>query len=62
MASNFHRSKRGEGVLAGLDVAIQLLSVAKDACRIAPAQIALGSAFALLTVIRVRSLPSTKSF
>ncbi|KAF9785155.1 hypothetical protein BJ322DRAFT_1108619 [Thelephora terrestris] len=52
VVSKSQRLKRRDDVLAGLGVAIQLLSVAKDACGIAPAQIALGSACALLTIIR----------
>lgn len=52
------RSKMPDTILSKLDAAIQLLSVAKDACSVAPAQIALGSACALLTLIRVRSFPS----
>lgn len=57
MASKSQLSKRRGGVLPKMDVAIQFLSGAKDACGVAPAQIALGAAFALLTMIRVRSLP-----
>jgi hypothetical protein len=41
-------------VLPTLDVFIQALNIAKDACGIPPAQIALGSAGTLLTMIRVR--------
>ncbi|KAF9785112.1 hypothetical protein BJ322DRAFT_1108573 [Thelephora terrestris] len=53
MASKSRQSKGRDGVLTGLDVAIQLLSVAKDACSVFPhAQIALGSACTLLTIIR----------
>jgi hypothetical protein len=44
-------------VLPTLDVFIQALNIAKDACGIPPAQIALGSAGTLLTMIRVRSPP-----
>jgi hypothetical protein len=59
MASKSRKSKGRDGVLTGLDVAIQLLSVAKDACSVFPhAQIALGSACTLLTIIRVPSLLS----
>lgn len=54
MASKPQKSKRLEGVLSKMDIAIQLLSSAKDACAVAPAQIALGSAFVLLSMIRVR--------
>ena len=56
MSAESRQSKRRDGVLAGLDVATQLLSVAKDACGFPPAQIALGSACTLLTIIKVHSL------
>ena len=55
MAPKFQRLKRPDGVPSKLDVALQFLSGAKDACGVAPAQIALGSACVLLTMIRVRS-------
>ena len=42
-----------DGVLAALDVLIQALSLAKDACSIPPAQAAFGSASVVLTKIRV---------
>ena len=45
--------KDRDGVLSVLDVVIQALSLAKDGCAIPPAQIAFGSAGALLTMIRV---------
>ena len=50
------RSKGRDAVLSTLDVVIQGLNLAKDACGIPPAQIALGSASVLLTTIRVRIL------
>ena len=56
MAPTSQRSKKHNNLLPRLDVAIQLLSNAKDICGVAPAQIALGSACVLLTAIRVRSL------
>ena len=56
MASTSQRSKGPDVVLSRLDIAIQFLSAAKDVCSVAPAQIALGSACTLLTMIRVRSL------
>jgi hypothetical protein len=40
-------------VLPTLDVFIQALNIAKDTCGVPPAQIALSSASALLTMIRV---------
>ena len=48
------RSKGRDVVLSTLDVVIQGLNLAKDACGIPPAQIALGSAIVLLTTIRAR--------
>ena len=59
MASEPQRSKKHDSVLPKLDVAIQLLSSAKDVCSVAPAQIALGSACVLLTAIRVHFLLSS---
>ena len=54
MASS-QRPKGRDGVISALDVFIQTLGIAKDACGIPPAQIAFGSAGVLLTMIRVRS-------
>jgi hypothetical protein len=48
------QQKGRDGVLTALDVLIQTLNIAKDACGIPPAQVALGSASVLLTIIRVR--------
>ena len=47
------QEKGRDVVLPTLDVFIQALNIAKDACGIPPAQIALGSASTLLTTIRV---------
>jgi hypothetical protein len=55
MASTSQPPKGRDVVLPTLDVFIQALNIAKDACGIPPAQIALGSASTLLTMIRVRS-------
>jgi hypothetical protein len=57
MALRSHREKGRDVVLPTLDVFIQALNIAKDACGIPPAQIALGSASTLLTMIRVRFPP-----
>ena len=54
MASTSQPQKGREGALSTLDALIQVLSLAKDACGVPPAQIALGSAVVLLTMIRVR--------
>ena len=54
MTSTFHQNKGRDVILPTLDVLIQALNIAKDTCGIPPAQIALGSASALLTMIRVR--------
>ena len=53
MASS-QQSKGRDGVLTTLDLFIQTLNIAKDACGVPPAQVALGSASVLLTMIRVR--------
>jgi hypothetical protein len=53
MASASHPQKGRDVALPTLDVFIQVLNIAKDACGIPPAQIALGSAGTLLTMIRV---------
>ena len=49
------RTKGRDGVISALDVFIQTMGIAKDACGIPPAQIAFGSAGVLLTMIRVHS-------
>ena len=54
MASTSHKEKGRDVALPTLDMFIQALNIAKDACGIPPAQIALGAASALLTTIRVR--------
>ena len=56
MASS-QQPKERDGVLKTLDLFIQALNIAKDACAIPPAQIAFGSASVLLTMIRVRFSP-----
>ena len=57
MASTPLPQKGRDVVLPTLDVLIQALNIAKDVCGIPPAQIALGSASTLLTMIRVRPPP-----
>ena len=56
MASTPQPPKGRDGVLSTLDVFILGLGLAKDSCGIPPAQIALGSAVVLLTMIRVHPL------
>ena len=53
MASTSQQTTGQDDALSTLDVFIQGLSLAKDTCGIPPAQIALGSALLLLTMIRV---------
>ena len=53
MASTPQPPRGRDGALSTLDTLIQVLSLAKDTCGIPPAQIALGSAVVLLTMIRV---------
>jgi hypothetical protein len=45
--------KGRDAALTTLNLLIQALNVAKDACAIPPAQVAFGSASVLLTMIRV---------
>jgi hypothetical protein len=52
-----HQPKGRDGVLTALDLLIQTLNIAKDACGIPPAQVAFSSASVLLTMIRVRVSP-----
>ena len=54
MALASQPQKGRDVVLPTLNVFIQALNIAKDACGVPPAQIALGSASTLLTMIRVR--------
>jgi hypothetical protein len=58
MASTSQPPKGRDGLLSTLDVFIQVLTTAKDTCGIPPAQIAFGSASALLTMIRVHFHPT----
>ena len=60
MAPTSQRPKGRDAVLSTLDVFIQALNLAKDACGIPPAQVAFGSASVLLTMIRVPSPSSAK--
>ena len=63
MASESQQPESNDGLPPTLDVAIRYLSGAKETCRVAPAQVALGSACGLLTRIKVRSSYSlTTSF
>ena len=59
MASKPSQSEGRDGLLSTLDVLILALGVAGSTCPIHPAQIAISSANALLTMIRV---PSSQSF
>ena len=51
--ASLKQSKGRDVVLSTLDVLIQGLNLAKNACPIPPAQIALGCASVLLSTIRV---------
>ena len=53
MASTSQRPKGRDNVLSALDIVIQTLTLAKDTCGIPPAQVAFGTAVALLAMIRV---------
>ena len=54
MASASQETKGRDTALSVLGVFIQGLTLARDTCGIPPAQVALGSAIVLLTMIRVR--------
>ena len=53
MASTSQQLEERDRALSTLDGFIQILSFAKDACGIPPAQVALASAVVLLAIIRV---------
>jgi len=59
MATNAktQRPKGRDGVLSTLNVAIEVLNLAKEVSSITPAKAAFGSVSALLTMIRVCLLP-----
>jgi hypothetical protein len=50
------RPEGRDGVPSTLDVAIEVLNLAKEICSITPAKAVFGTVSALLTMIRVRSL------
>ena len=56
-ANNIKRQKRRENALSLLNVAIEALNLARDACGIPPAQAVFGSVSILLSMIRVRLPP-----
>jgi hypothetical protein len=53
MASESQLPQGRDVILPTLEAFVQALNIAKDACGIPPAQIALGSASTLLTMIQV---------
>lgn len=56
MTSTPQESETSNAFPLWLDGSIQLLDIASSVCSFAPAQVALGSACALLKMIKVRSL------
>ena len=54
MDANSQQPKGRAGALSSLNMAIDVLNLAKDVVDIAPAKAAFGSVSALLTMIRVR--------
>jgi len=54
MATESHRANGRGGVLSALNVAIDVLNLAKEVSSITPAKAVFGSVSVLLTVIRVR--------
>ena len=56
MATNSPQPKEHDCAFSALDTLIQILDIAKVACVFPPAQAAISSTSALLTMIKVRSL------
>ena len=54
MATESQQSKKREVVLSSLNVAIDIVNIAKEASSVTPATAAFGSVTILLTMIRVR--------
>jgi len=55
MDANFQQPKGRGGALSSLNVAIEVLNLAKEVSDITPAKAAFGSVSVLLTMVRVRS-------
>ena len=58
MQTNPQLQKGHDGALSTLNVTIEALNLAEEVCSIAPAKAAFGSVVSLLTMIKVRFLPS----
>ena len=56
MATESQQPKKQEGVISSLNVAIDIVNLAKEASSVTPATVAFGSVSILLTMIRVRLL------
>jgi len=54
MAANSQRPRRQDGVLSTLNVAIDVLNLAKEVSSVTPAKAVFGSVSVLLTMVRVR--------
>jgi len=57
MDADPRRQKRRDNILSALNVAIEVLNLAKEASSVTPAKAVFGSVSVLLTMIRVRLLP-----
>jgi hypothetical protein len=58
MDAELQQPKGRDGVLSALNVAIEILNLAKEICPIPPAKAVFGAVRALLTMVRVRFLLS----
>jgi len=62
MTTESQQPKRQEGALSSLNVAIDIVNLAKEVSNVTPATAAFGSVTILLTMIRVRLLFCDKVF
>jgi len=62
MATESQQPKKREGVISSLNVAIDIVNIAKEASSVTPATAAFGSVGILLTMIRVRLLFCDRMF
>ena len=61
MTDKAQRPKGRDGVLSSLNAAVDILNIAKEVSSVAPANVAFSSTSDLLTLIRVRLLPTRVS-
>jgi len=61
MAATSQQQKGRDGSISSLNIAIEALNLAKEAASVTPAKAVFGSVSILLTMIRVRFPPTTKT-